>query len=145
MNNSEKILYLDDVHEIKNLKYRYFKACDNHNISEIEACFCDGDIHIDFENFGTFNTIQSMLKVYKEKSINDGQIESHFGKNPVINIYNHHADARWGLTYSMIDLKKSLQVNIQGFYLDEYLKHQNIWKIKSSIFKRLSTSVQKLN
>ena len=56
MNNSEKILYLDAVHEIKNLKYRYFKACDNHNISQIEASFCDGDIHIDFENFGTFNS-----------------------------------------------------------------------------------------
>ena len=144
MNNSEKILYLDAVHEIKNLKYRYFKACDNHNISLIEDCFCDGDIHIDFENFGTFSTAQSMLRVYKDKSINDGQIESHYGKNPVINIYNDHADAQWGLAYSMMDLKKSLRVNIQGFYLDEYHKDQNVWKIQSSIFRRFSASVQKL-
>jgi len=145
MNNSEKILYLDDVNEIKNLKYRYFIACDNHNISQIEACFCGGDIHIDFENFGTFSSIQSMLKVYKDKSINDGQIESHLGKNPVINIHNNQADAKWGLSYSMIDLKKSLRVNIQGFYLDKYLKHKKAWKIQSSIFRRLSVSVQKLN
>ncbi|NCX65825.1 MAG: hypothetical protein EBX08_05030, partial [Proteobacteria bacterium] len=80
----------------------------------------------------------------KDKSINDGQIESHYGKNPVINIYNDHADAQWGLAYSMMDLKKSLKVTIQGFYLDEYLKHQNVWKIQSSIFRRFSASVQKL-
>ena len=145
MNNSEKILYLDDVHEIKNLKYRYFKACDNHNISQIEACFCDGDIHIDFENFGTFSTIKSMLKVYKDKAINDGQVENHFGKNPVINVFNNRADAQWSLSYSMVDLKKSIKTNIQGLYLDEYLKHEGAWKIKSSIFRRLSTSIQKLN
>ena len=86
-----------------------------------------------------------MLRVYKDKSINDGQIESHSGKNPVINIHNSHADAQWGLSYSMVDLKKSLRVNIHGFYFDEYLKYQEVWKIKSSVFRRFSSSVQKLN
>jgi hypothetical protein len=27
----------------------------------------------------------------------------------------------------MIDLKKSLRTNIQGFYLDEYLKHEGAY------------------
>lgn len=144
MSNTEKILYLDAIDEIKKLKYRYFKACDTHNTSAIASCFSEKLVLIDFENFGVFNSAESMLKVYKEKSVKDGQTECHYGKNPVIEIKAEKASGQWGLAYSMIDFKKSIRVNIQGFYLDNYIRQDNTWKISSSTFRRLGTLIQKL-
>ncbi|MGA1762050.1 MAG: nuclear transport factor 2 family protein [Gammaproteobacteria bacterium] len=144
MNHLDKLFYLDAVNEIKALKHFYFKACDNHDINSIRACFTK-DVEINFEAFGEFKTIDSMLELYREKSIKDGQIECHFGKNPVITISGEKANGQWALSYTLFDITKLLLIKINGFYLDTYYCINGTWKIYSSTFKRSSSLIQKLS
>lgn len=144
MNRLDKLFYLDAVNEIKVLKHFYFKACDNHDINSIRACFTN-EVEINFDAFGEFKTIDSMLELYREKSINDGQIEFHYGKNPVITISGDKAEGQWALSYTLLDIKKLLLVKINGFYQDGYSYVDGTWKINSSIFKRTSNLIQKLS
>ena len=56
-----KISYLENIEEIKRLKYSYFQACDINNLHQIKNTFTTKDLNIDFENFGCFGGIDSFL------------------------------------------------------------------------------------
>ena len=65
----DKIFYLENIEEIKRLKYSYFLACDINNLHQIKNTFATKDLSIDFESFGCFSDIESFLEHYKKQSI----------------------------------------------------------------------------
>ena len=75
--------FLENIEEIKKLKYSYFQACDVNNLYQIKRTFATENLNIDFENFGSFTDIESFLEQYKKKSIKENQVECHYGKNPI--------------------------------------------------------------
>lgn len=76
----DKISYLENIEEIKRLKYSYFQACDINNLNQIKKIFATGNLYIDFENFGCFTDLDSFLEQYKKQSIKRNQVECHYGK-----------------------------------------------------------------
>ena len=78
-----KISYLENIEEIKRLKYSYFQACDINNLNQIKKTFTTENLNIDFENFGCFTNLESFLEQYKSQSIKQNQVECHYGKNPI--------------------------------------------------------------
>ena len=69
--------FLENIEEIKKLKYSYFQACDVNNLDQIKRTFATENLNIDFENFGSFTDIESFLEKYKKKSIKENQVECH--------------------------------------------------------------------
>ena len=44
--------FLENIEEIKKLKYFYFQACDTNNLIQIKNTFASRDLSIDFEKSG---------------------------------------------------------------------------------------------
>ena len=49
-----RIQRLEDIEAIKQLKAKYFHACDQKQLSEIESCFVSGEMLIDYAAVGIF-------------------------------------------------------------------------------------------
>ena len=79
----DKISYLENIEEVKRLKYSYFQACNINNLNQIKKTFATENLYIDFENFGCFTNLESFLEQYKRQSIKQNQVECHYGKNPI--------------------------------------------------------------
>ena len=59
--------FLENIEEIKKLKYSYFQACDVNNLDQIKRTFATENLNIDFENFGSFTDIGILFGEVKKK------------------------------------------------------------------------------
>ena len=134
----DKISYLENIEEIKRLKYSYFQACDIDNLNQIKNTFATGSLYIDFENFGCFTDLDSFLEQYKKQSIKRNQVECHYGKNPIFKKIDNSILGIWALDYYLFQTKKQLMTNITGTYEDLYIFENGRWVIKKSKFRRNS-------
>ncbi|MDA9750896.1 nuclear transport factor 2 family protein [Gammaproteobacteria bacterium] len=130
--------FLENIEEIKKLKYSYFQACDVNNLDQIKRTFATENLNIDFENFGSFNDIESFLEQYKKKSIKENQVECHYGKNPVFKKIDNSILGVWALDYYLFQTRKLLMTSITGSYEDLYILEDSSWVIKKSKFRRSS-------
>ena len=134
----DKISYLENIEEIKRLKYSYFLACDINNLKQIKKTFATENLNIDFENFGCFTDLEFFLEQYKKQSIKQNQVECHYGKNPIFKKIDNSILGIWILDYYLFQTKKQLMTNITGSYEDLYILENGRWLIKNSKFKRNS-------
>ena len=102
---NQRIESIQAVTTIKNLKFKYWNACDLKKPDDILSCFCKDDVYIDFEDFGIFTSAQAMVKKYKHNSCHDHLIEQHAGKNEIINLLStKEATGFWSLSLSLIHI-----------------------------------------
>ena len=136
----QRIKAIQSIYEIKELKFKYWNACDSKEPIKILECFCPDNVHIDFEDFGIFSSAKDMVMKYEINSCHDHLIEQHSGKNPILKfLSNKKAEGFWSLFYSLIDIKKGISLNITGTYKDLYIKDEhNQWLIKKTVFKKTS-------
>jgi len=130
--------FLENIEEIKKLKYFYFQACDTNNLIQIKNTFASRDLSIDFEKFGVFTDVESFLEQYKKQSIKKNQIECHYGKNSVFKKSNNSIKGFWALDYYLFQTEKYLMTNVTGSYEDLYVLEDSQWVIKESKFRRSS-------
>ena len=147
MDVSKRIESLEAISAIKDLKFKYWKACDTKKPIAVLKCFHADKVKIDFEDFGIFHSAQDMVEKYQINSCHDHLIENHLGKNPVIGLLsNNEANGFWAMSYSLIDTKKKFTLNIQGTYKDLYVRNDSgDWLIKESMFKKTSTFYRSLS
>ena len=147
VNIIKRIELLESFNEIKKLKFKYWNACDSKKPNEILECFCSNKVHIDFEDFGIFSCAQDMVNKFKLNSCNQHLLEQHSGKNPVINLLsNNEANGFWSISYSLIDTKKNLCLNINGTYEDIYIRQKpGNWLIKKTVFIKTSSMCRSLS
>jgi len=144
---SERIESIHSVTAIKNLKFKYWNACDLKQPVEILNCFCADDVYINFEDFGIFSSAQAMVKNYELNSCHDHLIEQHAGKNEIINLLSsNEASGFWSLSYNLIDTLKNINLHITGTYEDIYVRNKNNnWLIKKTVFKKRTTLYKSLS
>ena len=144
---NNRIKLLESFNEIKKLKLKYWNACDLKKPNEILECFCSNKVYIDFEDFGIFSYAQDMVNEFKLNSCHKHLLEKHSGKNPVINLLsNNKANGFWSLSYSLIDTKKKLCLNINGIYEDMYIRQKpGNWLIKKTVFIKTSSMYRSLS
>ena len=138
---NQRISLLEADTEIKELKYRYWNACDSKNPKAILKCFDANDVVIDYEDFGVFSSALNMVNKYKENSCHPHLIEQHAGKNPIINFMSSdQAKGTWSMAYTLVDTKKKISLNLTGIYKDLYIRTEGgSWLIKKSNFKKTAT------
>ncbi len=146
-NINERIESIHAVTTIKNLKFKYWNACDSKKPADILSCFCLDKVYINFEDFGIFSSAQAMVKKYELNSCHDHLIEHHAGKNEIIKLLsNNEASGFWSLSYSLIDTLKNINLYVTGTYEDLYVRDENNnWLIKETIFKKRASMYRSLS
>jgi len=145
-NIKERIERIQAINSIKNLKFKYWNACDSKKPADILECFYTEKIYINFEDFGIFTSARDMVKKYKFYSCHPHLIEQHAGKNPIIKLLSsNEASGFWSMSYSLIDTQKKISLTISGTYEDLYVRDEaKKWLIKETVFKKRASMFRSL-
>lgn len=141
-----RITRLEDIEAIRQLKHRYFFACDQKRPAEVLACFAPGEIRLDYGRIGQFSAAADMVAIFTELACQEHIVEMHHAQNPQVSVLDAtRAEATWGLYYFMINTRDCNVTQLGGFYIDEYTKLDGEWKISASVFHCTSTEVMDLS
>ncbi|RJG10848.1 nuclear transport factor 2 family protein [Pseudomonas cavernicola] len=135
MSLEQRIVRLEALEAIRQLKHRYLNACDLKQVDSIRDCFAEGEVLIDYGPLGTFRERESFVALYRELACHDSVIDLHHGANPEIELLSAtEASARWALWYFNIDANSGATRQLGGFYQDRYRLTGSGWKIVETRF-----------
>ena len=145
-NINERIGAIQAINEIRNLKFKYWNACDLKKPDVILGCFCSENVYINFEDFGIFSSAQDMVNKYEFHSCHPHLIEQHAGKNPIIKLLScSEASGFWSMSYNLINTQKKTSLIIYGIYEDLYVRDETKnWLIKKTVFKKRASMYRSL-
>lgn len=142
MNVEQRLARLEAIEDIKQLKYRYFYACDTKQPDLVSECFSPGEIELHYGRIGEFDSREQMVEVFTELACNEHIVEMHHGQNPRIEIQGqNNAAGQWGLYYFLIDTRRQTVTQLAGFYDDAYVQIDGQWKICKSSYQVNSTQI----
>ncbi|MEZ5573704.1 MAG: nuclear transport factor 2 family protein [Halioglobus sp.] len=142
MTVEERIARLEAIEDIRQLKARYFHACDHKQPDIVRECFAAGDIDLRYGRIGNFGNREDMLAVFTELACQPHIVEMHHGQNPRIEVHDaNNATGVWGLYYYLIDTRRQTVTQLAGFYDDTYLRHDGLWCITRSVYEVTSTQI----
>lgn len=124
---------LEDLDAIRDLKARYFAACDGKDPAGMRACFVDGEVAIDYGVIGCFDRADALVAVFTQMACHPHMVEMHHGVNPRIEITGADtARGEWGLHYQLINTRESTLTQLGARYEDEYRRTVQGWKIRAT-------------
>ncbi|MAT94679.1 MAG: bile acid 7-alpha dehydratase [Halioglobus sp.] len=145
MELEQRIARLEAIEAIRQLKYRYFHACDQKQPEQVRECFAPGPIELEYGRIGSFGDREDMLAVFTELACQPHIVEMHHGQNPQIELHSaDEASGTWGLYYCMIDTRRDLFTQLGGVYDDRYRRIDGQWKIVRSCYEVTSTAIYDL-
>lgn len=134
---------LDEIEKIRQLKYRYFRALDQHDWESLAACLTS-DCAASYDE-GKYSFAGSKAIVDGIKSMMDRPtiLTMHHGHHPEIALAGSNAaSGTWYLEDCVIDLRENVILRGTAFYSDEYQKTDDgQWKIKFTGYKRVFETV----
>lgn len=137
-----RILSLEHIEAIKNLKARYLNACDDKAIDRIRACFAPGSVKIDYGVVGCWDDREGLIAAFDAQGNHPHIVDTHHGSNPEINLVgDDRAVARWALFFHQINTKNQTTMQLSGRYDDEYRLIEGEWLIVATKFTVISSLV----
>ena len=136
-----RIALLEDIEAIKQLKYRYLRACDHKDADVLRECFLAGPVTIDYGRVGQFARREELMAVFERLACHDHILELHHGHNPSITVAGDVAQGIWSLYYFQLDTQGRSATQLGGQYNDEYHRTADGWRIASSCFALHSSQV----
>lgn len=137
---------LQDIEDIRQLKARYFHACDQKALGTIVECFAEGEIWIDYGVIGSFKTREAFLALFEEKACHDHIVDTHHGQNAQINwLSPSEATAVSDLYFHQIDTQAQTLTQLSGFYEDTFVNKGSGWRIQQTVFTVTSSLVSQLD
>ena len=141
-----RLARLEAIEAIKQLKARYFLACDQKQPELVRGCFVDGPMDIDYGRVGSFENADDMVAVYTKYACEPHIVEMHHAQNPLIEMVSGNtARGTWGLYYYMIDTRRNTVTQLGGLYEDEYRCEGGEWKISATRYQVTSTQLMDLS
>tara|TARA_B110000503_G_scaffold13903_1_gene18976 strand:+ start:100289 stop:100804 length:516 start_codon:yes stop_codon:yes gene_type:complete len=138
----QRLSRLEAIEDIRQLKARYFHACDNKQPDVVRECFAVGKIDLRYGRIGNFDDREKMLAVFTELACQPHIVEMHHGQNPRIEVLDaDNATGIWGLYYYMIDTRRQIVTQLAGFYDDAYSRSDGQWRITCSSYEVTSTQI----
>ena len=142
---ADRLARLEAREAIRDLKSRYFAACDAKDPAGMRACFADGPVRIDYGRVGTFDRADALVEVYRQMACHPHMVEMHHGANPQIEVLDgERARGTWSLHYQLINTAEHTLTQLGGHYEDEYRLTAGGWKIVATTFTPTSTLVLQL-
>jgi len=140
-----RIARLESIEAIRQLKHRYFMACDRKEPEAVRQCFVDGPIDIEYGRVDNFGCADDMVAVYTRYACESHIVEMHHAQNPVITLLSEtEAQGVWGLYYYLINTQRDEVTQLGGFYEDRYRRERGEWKISASRCEVTSTQIMDL-
>jgi hypothetical protein len=129
---------LEALSAIRELKSRYWRACDRKLPAEMRDCFVAEGALIEADGFPSFKDREGWVQLFTELAVNNPNImDMHHGQNAQLTLTGpDSASGVWDLNFAQINLKERTVVNMAGEYRDEYLRQGGRWLIKSSKFRQ---------
>lgn len=129
----QRIQALEDIEAIKQLKARYFRACDAKNIERMRDCFFDGEVELDYGRIGVFTHRDDLIAVFDQLAVAEHIIEMHHGQNPEVTLLDEQsAEAMFGLYYLLVNPRDNTVTQLGANYYDRFVKVGADWKIQAS-------------
>jgi hypothetical protein len=130
---------LEAVEEIRRLKHRYFRACDRQEPEVVRDCFSADHALIAYEAFPRFESRDAFVDIYAQMGCLPRIVDIHHGQNPVIDVLApDEARGVWDIFYFGLDLEARTATQLAGEYLDEYVRENGQWRMRSTRFRRTS-------
>lgn len=146
MTLEQRLARLEAIEDIRQLKARYFHACDHKQPDVVRECFAAGPIELRYGRIGNFDDREQMLAVFTELACQPHIVEMHHGQNPRIEVQDaDNATGIWGLYYYLIDTRRQVVTQLAGFYDDAYVRSDGQWRITLSRYEVTSTQVFELS
>lgn len=129
----QRITELEDIEAIKQLKARYWFACDQRDAQGIKDCFVNQGLLIDFGFIGQFTDIDQFLALFLQMTDKPSHIDLHHGLAPEIQIIDEvSACGRWRMQFQLIETQTQVAQFMGGYYQDQYRKQGQEWKIATT-------------
>lgn len=129
----ERLCAVEDREAIRDLKSRYFAACDAKDPAGMRACFLDGPIDIDYGAIGSFDNADDLVQVFRDIGCHPHMVEMHHGLNPRIRITGpDSAEGEWALQYQLINTNDMTLTQLGARYEDAYRRTADGWKIAAT-------------
>lgn len=141
----QRLRRLESIESIKQLKYRYLRACDNKDPATIKQCYESGEIALDFGRVGTFRSADELVQVFTALACNPHIVEMHHAHNPEITMHDdENATGQWSLYYFLINTRDKMTTQLGGYYQDRYRLTDEGWRISASTYTVTSTLITSL-
>ena len=138
----QRLFRLEAIEAIKQLKARYFHACDTKQVDLVRGCFAEGEIDLRYGRIGHFSDREQLVSVFSELACHEHIVEMHHGQNPQVTVLDDDtATAIWGLYYHLIDTRQNTVTQLAGFYDDGFARVDGQWKITRSRYDVVSTQI----
>ena len=129
----QRLTELEDIEAIKQLKARYWFACDQRDGEGVKDCFTSTGLLIDFGFIGRFSDIDEFIALFLQMTDKPSHIDLHHGLAPEIEISDaQHASGRWRMQFQLIDTETEVVQFMGGYYEDTYRKQNGEWKIATT-------------
>lgn len=129
MNEADKIQWLFDIEQIKQLKYRYCAYCDdNYDPDGIANLFTDDGVW-DGGPFGRAESRQEIRQFFADVS-GTVSFANHYASNPIIEIDNDTASGRWDLWQPMVMTEGPQALWLVAKYREQYVRIDDLWMFK---------------
>ena len=129
-----RIRVLEDIEAIKRLKSRYWRYIDDKQWEELAGCFAKEPFAEYMGPETQFRSVEAIIEYLK----GDPRFETttyHHGHMPDIEIVSDvTAKGVWAfyVNISMTRADSASALILAGFYQDEYLKEDGVWRIKNT-------------
>lgn len=132
-----RLRQLEDHRAITDLKYRYFIACDRHDVPTVRDCFAPDNAVIEFEGFPRCESRDQLADMMNSFGGRQGFYTMHHGHNPQIEFTGpDSARGVWALFFSSIDTNRGVVVELGGEYHEQYVRQGGRWYVQTTSFVR---------
>jgi amino acid adenylation domain-containing protein/non-ribosomal peptide synthase protein (TIGR01720 family) len=133
---------MEVIEQIRRLKHRYLRACDDKDIDALRSCFAAAAADIDYGALGRFDNAADFAAAFAAIALvedDDGRFairETHHGVHPEIVLTSEYgATGAWTLQYRSVNLITMQQYVESGEYDDAYVRENGEWKILRSHYR----------
>jgi len=131
----QRIARLEDIEAIKQLKLRYFYACDARDVAGVQACFTATNLLIDAGFIGQYNKVEDFTDMFASMTASSSHLDQHYGIAPEIKIIDDtHASGRWRILFQLLESEKGVVQFMGGYYADQYIKENGEWRIQKTVY-----------
>jgi hypothetical protein len=135
---------LQQIENIKRLKYRYFRTLDQNDWTELAECFADDAVTNYDSGKYSFQGKEDIINFFQQFMSRPTLITQHQAHHPEIELTSDStAKGIWYLQDIVIDLDANTTLRGAGFYHDEYVKINGEWKIKLTGYVRTYEEIEK--
>ncbi|SPA03131.1 conserved hypothetical protein [Cupriavidus taiwanensis] len=132
---AQRLERLEAADAIRALKLRYLRACDDKDPAAMRACFVADGAHIHYDRIGTFAGRDALVQCFAELACRPALREMHLAGQAEIRVLDaESAQGSWDLAYLALDDVSGTRTFLTGRYVDEYVRVEGAWVIRSTVF-----------